>query len=208
MATYAPILAGQDYLTKLAANENQVRLGITACLVMALACGGIAVALYPVLKKYSRGLALGAAGFRLTETPLQIAGAAVVAPLLKLSHEFVKAGPLAVSHFQTMGTLLVAANDWIANVAVLLPWAVGASLYHYIFFRSRLIPRWLSGWGLVGVPVILTGCVLVVFGVIDTGTQTIFNLPLGLQEIPLALWLIIKGFNKKALNGLSYASPH
>ena len=61
MATYAPIPAGQDYLTKLAANENQVRLGITACLVMALACGGIAVALYPVLKKYSRRLALGAA---------------------------------------------------------------------------------------------------------------------------------------------------
>ncbi len=203
MATYGPLLSSQDYLTLLSARPGRVLLGVAAYLVMALACGGIAVALYPVLKRHSAGLALGAAGFRLAETPMQILGASTVVLLLTLSREFVKAGSPPSSHYQTIGALLWTANDWIANVGIILPWAVGAFMYHWVFFRTKLVPRWLSGWGLLGVPVIITGCVLVIFGVIDTGTQTFFNLPLGLQEIPLALWLIIKGFNREAVGGLS-----
>ena len=203
MVTHGAILGADDYLTKLAANENRVLLGVACYVIMALACGGIAIALYPVLKKHNQGMALGAAGFRLMETPLQIMGAVFVILLLTLSQEFVKAGMPAASHFQTTGAVLLAGYDWIGNVAITLPWAIGALMYHYIFFKTRLIPRWLSGWGLIGVPIILVGCALVLFGVIDYGTQTFFNLPLGLQEIPLALWLIIKGFNQKAIAALA-----
>src|SRR5512138_1929134 len=92
MATYGPILGAQDYLSQLSAQPGRVLLGVAAYLVMALACGGIAVALYPVLKKHSAGLALGAAGFRLAETPMQILGASTVVLLLTLSREFVKVG--------------------------------------------------------------------------------------------------------------------
>jgi hypothetical protein len=204
MVTYGPILNSQDYLARLAANENSVLAGAVFYLIMALACGGIAIALYPVLRKHSEGLALGAAGFRLMETPLQILGVVFVMLLLTLSHEFVKAGAPAASHFQTTGAFLLAGYDWVGNVAITLPWAIGAAMYHWIFYKTKLIPRWLAGWGLIGVPVALAGCILLTVGAIKTSDAlaTVLNLPLGVQEIPLALWLIIKGFNPKALAAL------
>jgi hypothetical protein len=205
MLTSEAVLGQPDYLTQLAANSNRVLTGVFFYFIMALACGGIAIALYPVLKKYSQSLALGAAGFRLLETPLQMLGALSVLLLLTLSQNFVAAGAPAASHFQSTAALLLAANDWLGEVLMILPWIFGAAMYHFIFFKTRLIPRWLSLWGLIGAPLALAGCLFAIFGVIQPGDslQTVLNLPLGLQEIPLALCLIVKGFNPSALISLS-----
>jgi hypothetical protein len=77
----------------------------------------------------------------------------------------------------------------------ILAWSLGAAIYHVLFFKGRLIPRWLSLWGIVGAPLAVAGCVLAIIGIvpIEAPANTLLNLPLGLQEIPLALWLIAKG---------------
>ncbi|GAA1151919.1 hypothetical protein GCM10009606_33120 [Nocardioides aquiterrae] len=64
-----------------------------------------------------------------------------------------------------------------------------------LFYVGRLIPRWLALWGIIAVPFAVAGCLLVVFGVItaDDTANTVLTLPLGVQEIPLAIWLIAKG---------------
>jgi hypothetical protein len=74
-------------------------------------------------------------------------------------------------------------------------------MYHWVFFKSGLIPRWLALWGLIGVPFTVAAAILTAFKVTtpDMALDTLLNIPLGLQEIPLALWLIIKGFSPKAL---------
>ena len=73
-------------------------------------------------------------------------------------------------------------------------------MYYVVFYRSRLIPRWLSGWGVVAVAMGFTASVLVVFQVITpmTTPQIVLNLPIFLQEMVLAVWLIAKGFNATA----------
>jgi hypothetical protein len=95
-----------------------------------------------------------------------------------------------------MGSLIRGAYDWSSAVLGILAWSLGALIYHVLFFQSRIIPRWLSGWGIIGAPLAIAGCVLTMFGVISSSSMinTALTLPLGLQEIPLALWLIIKGF--------------
>jgi hypothetical protein len=74
-------------------------------------------------------------------------------------------------------------------------------MYYLVFYRSRLIPRWLSGWGIVAVAMGFTASILVVFQVVEpmTTPQIVLNLPIFLQEMVLAVWLIAKGFDPSAI---------
>jgi hypothetical protein len=78
---------------------------------------------------------------------------------------------------------------------MLISWCIGAYMYYGIFYRYRLVPRWLSAWGLIGITLTVIASVLVMLGIIPGfGTvQMIANLPIMPQEIVFALWLIIKG---------------
>jgi len=85
-------------------------------------------------------------------------------------------------------------------------WAIGALMYYYEFYRTNLIPRWLSGWGLVAIILHLTSVFVTMFTQIDpfSGSVTILmNIPIGLQELTLAVWLIVKGFSPSAVASLS-----
>jgi len=82
-----------------------------------------------------------------------------------------------------------------------LAFYTGATLYYLVFYRSQLIPRWLSVWGLAGTVLGLVAGLLVLFQSIAvlSGTQVVLNLPIAVQEMVLAVWLIVKGFSPKAL---------
>jgi len=94
------------------------------------------------------------------------------------------------SYFQTSGALLLALKDW-ASVPEQLPYGLGVLILNYVFYQSELIPRWLSGWGLVGGALILAMGFLRMFG------RPVFLLaiPIILNELVLAGWLIVMGFN-------------
>ena len=196
-----PILDATDYLIKISANENRIAIGVLFKFIAAAASAGIAISLYPILKKYNQGLALGAVGFRIIEGMLGIAGVICLLLLTTLSQEFVKAGSPDSSYFQTSGVLIVAGRDWMGNVAGLLAFGLGALMYYYIFFQTKLVPRWLSGWGLIGIILIIVTSMLVMFRVIGpmSTTQIILAVPIGLQEMVLAVWLIVKGFNPSVI---------
>jgi len=196
-----PILDDPDYLMKISANENRVILGALFVFILAAASAGIAISLYPILRRYNEGLALGSVGFRLIEGVFDIVGVISLLLLLTVSQEFVKAGAPASSYFQILGGLLLAGRDWVNNVAVLLAWSLGALMYYSLFYQTQLVPRWLSGWGLVGITLTIGTSMLVMFRLISPmGTiQVISNLPIGVQEMVLAVWLIVKGFNPSAI---------
>lgn len=201
-----PILDDPSYLIKIFENKDQVMVGALFQLVMAFACAGIAIGLYPILKKHNETLALGAVGFRIIENVFQIVAALGLLSLLTLSQESVKAGALAASSFQTVGAVLLAVNFWAPLVLAQIGFGLGALMYYYIFYQSKLIPRWLSGWGIVAIILHLTSVFLTMVTQIDpfSGSPTLLlNIPIGLQELTLAAWLIAKGFNPSAIASLS-----
>jgi len=194
-----PILGKSAYLSAVAANQDQVIAGALCSVIAALASASIAVCLYPVLRKHHQGLALGAVGLRLMEATLYLVGVISVLTLLTLSQQFVAAGAPASSFFPTLGSLLLQARDG-ANLTAILAFYLGASLYYSIFYRSGLIPRWLSGWGLAGVTLGMLAAMLVMFRVTGSlsTTQVVLNLPIAVQEMVLAVWLIVVGFASPA----------
>lgn len=194
----------QSYFHQIFENRNNILIAVLLLFIMGSACAGTAIWLYPVLKKYNEALALGAAGFRIIEAVFAILGASGLLLLFALSQDFVTAGIPDTSYFQTLGKLILAGHDWITNVAMLLAWSIAALMYYYIFYQTRLIPRWLAAWGLIGISLTMVSTMLVMFGVINVWmpVHSLLNAPIGVQEMVFALWLIVKGFNPSALNEL------
>ena len=199
-----PILDAPDYLIKISANGNQVIIGGLLVLLSAFACAGIAIGLYPVLRKHNEALALGSVGLRVMEGMLYIVSVVGLLSLLTLSQEYVKAGASNASFFQASGTSLLAVRDWAGQLSI-IAFTLGALMYYYVFYQSKLIPRWLSGWGLLGAALSLACALLTIFDQL-VPFSTVFillQLPIGLQEMVLAVWLIVKGFNPSAVASLS-----
>ncbi len=193
----SPVIDGPDYLIKGSVNENQVITGALFQFIMAAAYVGYAIILYPILRKYNEGLAIGFVGFRFIAGVFNIIGVISILLLLTLSHEFVKAGAPDSSHFQALGGLLRSGRDLVNHVAMILAHSLGGLMYYYIFYQTKLIPRWFSGWGLIGTTLTILASLLVMFSLIDiiTPFYIVLNLPIALQEMLLAVWLIVKGFN-------------
>jgi Domain of unknown function (DUF4386) len=194
-----PILNNSDYLGKTFANQDRVIAGAFFLLVAAFASAGIAISLYPVLRRHAEGLALGSVCFRVMEGVLYLASAVSALLLVTLSEEFARAGTPGPSYFQASGALLRAFRDQTSLTGV-LAFYLGALMYYYIFFRSRLIPRWLSAWGFAGAVLGLAAGLLVLFRATGfmSPVQVVLNLPIGVNEMVLAVWLIVAGFKSPA----------
>lgn len=188
-------------LAKLAASDSRVVLTALIEFVWALTGAGIAIALYPILKKFNPALALGSVAGRLIEAVSIVVGALGLLALLTVSQEAVAAGSASVAAVATTSNLVLAAREWVHGLVALIPFGVGAFMYYVVLYKSRLVPRWLSGWGLIAIVLFMVSTVIAgftqEFGF--TTVNTVLNIPIGLQEMALAIWLIAKGFNQKAL---------
>ena len=185
-----PVFEDPDDFSKAAGNENQVIIGTLCVFTMAVAVAGVAIAIYPVLKRQNEAMALGYVGARVVEGVLFIVSVIIILVQLKLSQEFVKAGAPDASHFQTTSELLIAAGDW-TGVMVGLVFGLSALIFYYLLYVSNLIPRWLSIWGFIGAIMYFLVYVVAMFG---TDVE-LFVAPLAVNEMALGVWLIFKGFN-------------
>jgi len=196
----APLSAPVD-LAKLAASETGVILTALIQFIWAATGAGIAIALFPVLRKHNRALALGSVAARLAEAVLVLVGTLGLLVLFSLSQEAVAAGSAGLPSADTLANLLLAASEWLHGLVGPLAFALGAFLYYCVLFQSRLIPRWLSGWGIIAIALnmfsTLYGAFAQDFGL--TSVSTAINIPIFLQEMVLAVWLIAKGFDRSAL---------
>ena len=186
------ILGASDYLVQVAANETQMLTGAFFILIMGLSLAMVPVMMYPLFKKQNEVLALGAVVFR---GPIEAAVyiLMVVSWLLLIVVSQESANAADASSFQALGAVLVKASETI-NPVLEIVFSLGALMFYTLFYQTHLIPRWLSGWGIVGAIVYLVAGVMALFG---TAMDFLLAL-LGVQEMVMALWLIFRGFNPSA----------
>ena len=196
-----PVLDDPDYLTRLSENDSLVITGVLIEFIWAATAMGIAIGLYPILKKYNGALSLGSVGFRIIEGIFVLIGTLSLLSLLTLSQKFVSEGLADASSFQAAGALLLGIREWAHNMMVIITFNLGALIYYYLMYQSKIIPRWLSGWGFIGAILSLAATLISSytqsFG--EVSIQDLLNVPIGLNELFLAVWLIIKGFNPSAI---------
>ena len=98
------------------------------------------------------------------------------------------------SYFQTSGAILHAAKEW-ASVVENFPYGLAALIFYYVLYQSELIPQWLSVWGLIGATLMLAMGLLRMFGY----PVVYLAIPIILNELVLAVWLIVIGFNSSTI---------
>ena len=190
-----PSLNSPDYLVKIAENQGQVSLGGLFILLMGLACAAIGPAMYPVLKKFSPGLSIGAVSFRLIEGLLEILLAMLIYLLVAAGKNLNLSGIQNLAAFQPVASVLKAGMDWLNAGAMLIPWCIAAFMYYLVFYQHKLLPRWMSLWGFVGIGLSLVSTALNFINPDFVQYQFLFSLPIFLQELVMAGWMILKGFN-------------
>lgn len=189
------IFTDPDYLAKIAESEAQVLLGAAFVLLMGFSLAMVPVLVYPIFKKKNEALALGAVVFRgPVEALLYILTVLSWMMLITLGKEFVAAGMPADSNFQNFGAVLVQSGNQI-NQILEISFSLGALMFYVLFYQTRLIPRWLSLWGVIGAVLYHIAGWSDLFG-INLG---VLLFPLALQEMVMALWLIVKGFDSTAV---------
>ena len=192
-----PILESPDYLFQIAMNPNQIVVGALSVLTMGLALAMVPVMMFPILKSYNEALAVGYIVFRgALEAVTYLVFVIGWLSLPLISAEFIKASAAEASFFQSLGGLVLEAHDQISHVLAIV-FILGAVMFYYVLYQSKLVPRWLSGWGLLAaIPYFVSG-VLGLFtlpGPLGT-LPMVLVLPMAVQEMVLAVWLIVKGFN-------------
>ena len=187
------ILGSPDYLNLMSASRAQVVLGVLLSFANGLAYVGIAVLLFPILKPRFESLALAYVGFRVVEFITQILADVSPLALLTLAGDTGKVGAM-----QELGTLLLAERFWAFQMLNLI-FSLSALLLYVMLLRSRLIPGFISIWGLIAAVLVLFNTVLGWFnpGLGET-LGMVTGLPMLLNEIFLGIWLIVRGFNPSA----------
>lgn len=197
-AVEQPAVQGTDRLITVVGNANLVSAGGLLEFIAAGTSVGIAISLYPVLKNWSPALALGSVVFRTMEAVMYGAAAVSLLSLLTVSQSFTRAAVADRASLQVIGDSLLGARQEFLLAGV-FAFSLGALMYYSVFYKSRLIPRWLSAWGIAAVLLILVACVAALFSGNAVTTYVILILPIAVQEMVLAVWLIARGFTSSAL---------
>ncbi len=191
-----PILNAPDYLLRISANQNQVITGALLVLTMGLSLALVPVMMFPILKKRHEALAAGYVVFRgALETACYIGMTVGWLSLVVLGREYVQAGAAQASYYRTLGALLTGGTDSVASVLEIV-FPLGALMFYTMLYQTRLIPRWISGWGLAAAALWLAMGLLGMFHLIApfSTVEIVFSLPIALQEMVMAVWMIVKGF--------------
>ena len=179
-----------DYIAHVSGNENSVIMGALMAVIMALSCTGIAIAIYPIIKKQCPGLAIGSVVFRAIEGVLSMMFSISLLTIALLS----QSGDLT----SEIGKMLLTFMQNSGSFGAVTAFSIGALLYYSAFFKTKLIPRWLSIWGIAAASLHIIAPVLSIFGYDSFSFSfpfVIINAPIALQEMVFAGWLIIKGFS-------------
>jgi hypothetical protein len=198
-AVLLPGLTGKDYLTQVSAHTNQVIAAALFYLIAAFTSVGIAVLLYPVLKKMNAGLALGSVVFRSIEAVMYMVAVVSLLSVLTLSHQLLLVGAAGRTSLQAISDSWVSVRDHSTLMGV-FSFCLGAFMYYYLFYQARLIPRWLSVWGIVAIILMMAACVSSLFNGRPVTNYVSLVIPIAVQEMVLAVWLIVKGFSPSAID--------
>lgn len=165
----------QSFLIDETQNKSPLILGVILEIICGVAVVGIGVLMFPILKLFKKRLALGYVIFRIIECTIIIVGGIYLLSLL----EFM----------------------WKYEMIIFVFTALGGLIFSYLLYLSKLVPRYLSGLGIIGYVMLFLGVVLDMFSIfnINDGAGMLIYLPGGLFELFLPIWLFIKGFNSSAI---------
>ncbi|MGZ4492783.1 MAG: DUF4386 domain-containing protein [Nocardioidaceae bacterium] len=187
------ILSGgiSEVLKDVAGNVGRMRASIVLELLTSAGIIVMASLLYVVLRGQNRAVALVALGLWMAEAVMLAVKTLGLYALVGLGPGYVAAAPPAASSYENSGSLALGVSQHAGDVGLLF-FCLGAFGWYSLLFRSRIVPRPLSLWGLLTVPLVLVATVLLVWDR-SLHPSTVLYAPYVPFELVLGLWLLVKG---------------
>ena len=189
------ILSGPDHLATLPASSMLLAIAAVLWLMAAAWDAAHGVLMFPILKQHnSERIAVGYLGFRIMDALFIAIMVLFILIQIPIGSEYLHAGASDASYLRALSAVFMQAQLDAYNIAM-TTLGISGLILCYSFYKSKLVPRILAVWGLVGYAVILCGSVVEVLGF---NLLTIHAIPGGLWEMFIGVWLIVKGFNPSA----------
>ncbi|TKC16396.1 DUF4386 domain-containing protein [Robertmurraya kyonggiensis] len=201
---YQPVLEDEWYMAVANGFKTKVLMGVLNDILLVVSAIGTAVMLFPYLRRWNEHMALGYLCFRFMEAVFIAVGLVSILGLVHLSAEY-DAGRLASEeHLLSIGVLLQAFHRWTAMLGPNLMLGLNTCLYSYLLFKTRLVPKPLALFGMVTAVFVFIAGLLEMFGIVEpfSAVKGLIALPVGVFEMSLAIWLIVKGFDKQMLGNV------
>jgi hypothetical protein len=183
------VIGAPDFLSTISAHQGTLILGAFLMMLVAPVDVGKAVLFYPIVENHGKRTALAYLAAMIVEVTLMTIGALCLLMLVPLGQSAVGAGV-----GQAIGSVLTEANTMAYQISQ-LSLGIGAFFLCWLLYRTRLIPQWLAGLGVIGYALHATGAIAEIFGI---PISLILLVPGGIFELTVAFWLLIKGFNPEA----------
>ncbi len=197
---YGPVLNHPDYIVG-PGPDTRVLWGGFLEVLLALAIVGTAVALFPIVRRYNEGVALGYVGLRTLEAGIIAVGVVPLLAVATLRQQLAGAAGADTATLVTLGHALVAVHNWTLVLGPGLVCGTNTVLLASLLYRSGLVPRFIPVLGLVGGPLVFAYNAARMFGVSEQvlSWAAIGVVPIFAWEVSLALRLIAKGFKAAAI---------
>lgn len=201
---YKPALTAPDVLTAASAASNDIALGVLIEFACVLAIPLIAIALYPVLRRVNLSLAIGYVAFRLFEAAIFFTIELDRLFVLAISNAYVASPTGNTDQIDLLIKTMMGGEAWSSTSGPLynIVFVTGMLMLNWMLWTSRLVERWISGWGIVSGLVLGGLAIIVLFTEVSSSLAIPLIAPLAVQEMVLAFRLIFKGFDPAALDRL------
>lgn len=189
------LIASQIFFIEVLENSIQMKIAILLDLIASGLGVCIGITLFSTLKQYSKNIAIGYVSLWFVGLTITVMSNITHLSFISLCQEFAKGGVLDENYFRILGILKVEEYYW-AHFLILITFSLGASVLYYTLFKTKLIPRFLSVWGLIAVMLVFSASVLQIF---EYTVSFIFYAQNGLNLLFFSIWLIVKGFNSSTI---------
>ena len=191
-----------DTARNIVAHQQLFRIGIVGDLVYCVGVVVLLTALYVILRPVSRGLALLAALWRLVWALMWLAVTLHLFDTLRLLTDADSLRAFDAERLQALAGLYLSARADYYYVGLLFG-SLASTLCGYLWFKSRYVPRALSAFGVIS----SAWCVActVVYYIFPHFDRIVnlwwFDMPMGVFDIALGLWLLIRGLRPSGMAG-------
>jgi len=185
------VLGTSDYLSAISSNSMKLALGSMLWLMTVAGDSAHGILMFPVLKQHNEGIAISYLGFRIVDAVFIGVHVLFVLIQIPIGSEYLKAGAQNTFYLQSLSTVFIMINQYGYQLGMIFVGLAGIILC-YSFYRSKIVPKFVAVWGLIGYATILCGSVLEILGF---DLHIIHTIPGGLWELFTGVWLITKGFN-------------
>jgi hypothetical protein len=208
LALYGPVKDHRDWILS-SGSHTGVLVGGFLEVIVALACIGTAVTLYPVLKRQNEGMALGFAAARILEAGMIFTGVVSLLSLVTLRQSLGAAAGANAGALIATAASHVAVYNWAFLLGQSLIPGINAVLLGTLLYRSRLVPRIIPVIGLIGAPLLICTVIATMFGGLKLGSPMPAALVVAAWELSLGVWLVVKGFKPSPITtGMTAAAYH